>query len=167
MTAADALKTARDAGIDVSLDGEDLALEAPAPPPADILALLSRHKAGIVAILQPGPDGWSAEDWQAFRLEQAAIAEFDGGLAPIDAEIRAFDCCVAEWLHRNPQYESSARCLVCQHSDRVNDRLLPVGIAGAGEVWLHSSCAREWAVARKSAAVAALAVMGITRPNGQ
>ena len=48
--------------------------------PLAILDLLSRHKPGIVALLRPGRDGWSAEDWQAFFDERAGIAEFDGGL---------------------------------------------------------------------------------------
>lgn len=37
-----------------------------------------RHKPGIVALLRPGRDGWSADDWLAFFDERAGIAEFDG-----------------------------------------------------------------------------------------
>jgi hypothetical protein len=46
--------------------------------------------------------GWSREDWQVFFEERAGIAEFDGGLPRLEAEARAFTCCVAEWLNRNP-----------------------------------------------------------------
>ena len=52
MSAADALKAARAAGIRLGIDGDDLVLEASAPPPAAVLDLLSRHKAGVVTLLQ-------------------------------------------------------------------------------------------------------------------
>jgi len=42
VTAAKALNAARASGIDVDLDGDDLELEAAAPPPAAILDLLTR-----------------------------------------------------------------------------------------------------------------------------
>jgi hypothetical protein len=40
--------------------------------------------------------------------------------------------------------------------------LLPVGLAGAGEIWLHVECSTAWCAARKGEAVAAVAAMGIT-----
>ena len=64
MSAAQALSAARAVGIHLEVDGDDLLLEAPAPPPSAILEVLSQHKAEIVAVLRPGPDGWSADDWQ-------------------------------------------------------------------------------------------------------
>ena len=57
MSAAKALNEARVSGIDVDVDGDDLVLEAAAPPPAAILDLLSLHKSGVVALLRPGRDG--------------------------------------------------------------------------------------------------------------
>ena len=87
MSAVEALKAARTAGIQLRLDGDDLVLEASAPPPAAILDLLSRHKPGVVVLLRPGRDGWSAEDWQVFFDEQArtfglraALGEVQDGL---------------------------------------------------------------------------------------
>ena len=128
MSAAEALKAARAAGIALGIDGDDLVLEASAPPPPAVLDLLSRHKAGIVALLQPGRDGWSAEDWQVFFDERAAIAEFDGGLPRADAEARAFACCVVEWLNRNLCRSPPGRCLGCGGADHGHDPLLPFGI---------------------------------------
>ena len=61
-------------------------LSAASAPPAAVLDALSRHKAEIVALLRPGRDGWSAEDWQVFFDERAGIAEFDGGLPRAEAE---------------------------------------------------------------------------------
>ena len=71
MSAAEALKAARAAGIELALDGDDLALSAASEPPAAVLDAVSRHKAQIVALLRPGRDGWSGEDWLAFFDERA------------------------------------------------------------------------------------------------
>jgi hypothetical protein len=79
MSAADALKAARVAGIELALDGDDLVLEASTAPPAAVFYALARHKAEIVALLRPAEVGWSAEDWKVFVDERAGIIEFDGG----------------------------------------------------------------------------------------
>ena len=52
MSAAEALKAARAAGIRVEIDGDDLVLEAPVPPPPIVLDLLSRHKTNVIAMLR-------------------------------------------------------------------------------------------------------------------
>ncbi len=80
MTAMKALEAARAVGIDVVLDGENLALQASSPPPDAVLEDLSQNKAGIVALLRPGDDGWNAEDWQVYFYERAGAAKLDGGL---------------------------------------------------------------------------------------
>ena len=100
VTALEALRAARSAGVEVALDGDDLVLKAASPPPASVLDALSCNKAGIVALLRPGDDGWSAEDWQLFFDERAGIAEFDGGLSRVEAEAQAFACCITEWMNR-------------------------------------------------------------------
>lgn len=66
MSAIAALKAAHAAGLQFRVEGSDLVLEAAAPPPSTVLSLLSLNKAAIVAMLQRGGDGWSAEDWQTF-----------------------------------------------------------------------------------------------------
>jgi hypothetical protein len=77
MSADEALMTARAAGIHLGIDGDDLVLEADAPPPPAVIDLLSRHKAEIVSLLRLGNDGSSAEDRQVLFDERVAIAEFD------------------------------------------------------------------------------------------
>ena len=121
MSAAEALKAARAAGVELRLDGDDLALSAASAPPAAVLDALSRHKAEIVALLRPGRDGWSAEDWQAYFDERAGIAEFDGGLPRAEAEAQAFECCVVEWLNRNPVCSPPGRCLGCGGREDAHD----------------------------------------------
>ena len=57
MNAAEALELARAAGVSIEVDGGDLLLEAPDPPPPAVLNELTRHKAEIVALLQSESDG--------------------------------------------------------------------------------------------------------------
>lgn len=132
MSAIEALKAARAAGIELALDGDDLALSAASAPSAAMLDALSRHKAEIVALLRPGRDGWSGEDWLAFFDERAGIAEFDGGLPRGEAEARAFECCAVEWLNRNPVRSSPGRCLGCGGREDTYDELLPYGTEQTG-----------------------------------
>ena len=72
MSAVEALKAARAAGIELALDGDDLALSAASAPPAAVLDALSRHKAEIVALLRPTTIGWTPEDSQNAYEERAA-----------------------------------------------------------------------------------------------
>ena len=60
------------------------------PPPDAVSHLLASHKTEIMALLRPGLDGWSAQDWQAYFDERAGIVEFDGGLPRAEAEAQAF-----------------------------------------------------------------------------
>jgi len=129
-----------------------------------VLDLLSRHKAGIVALLRPADDGWSAEDWQVYLDERAGIAEFDGGLPHSQAEARAFACCIGEWLNRNPVRSPPGRCLGCGGGGHGHDPLLPYGVEDTGHAWLHSRCWPAWYAGRKADAAAALAAMGIAPP---
>ena len=126
MSAAEALRAARTAGVELRVDGEALVLEAAAPPPADVIDLLSRHKPTLVALLRARRDGWFAEDWYAFFDERAAIAEFDGALPRRDAEAVAFRACVVEWLNRNPVCSPPGRCCWCGRGEHGDDVLAAV-----------------------------------------
>ena len=145
------------------LDGDDLVLEAFSPPPETVLDALSRNKAGIVALLRPGGDGWLTEDWQVNFDEWAGIAEFDGVLPRLEAEAQAFACCVSEWMNRHPATSSPERCLACGGGNRFGDLLLPHGTATHGHTWLHSSCWPDWHGTRKAEAIDALEAMGIEK----
>jgi hypothetical protein len=121
-----------------------------------MLDALSRHKADIVALLRPGRDGWSAEGWQVYFDERAGIAEFDGRLSRAEAEARAFECCLSEWLNRNPVCSSPGHCLECGVREQKWDKLLPYGTEPTGHAWLHSRCWETWHAKRKARAVATL-----------
>jgi hypothetical protein len=167
MSAVASLKAARAAGVELALDGDDLVLKASSAPPAAVLDALSSHKAEIVALLRPGHDGWSAEDWQVYFDERAGIAEFDARLPRAQAEAQAFACCVVKWLNRNSERSPAGRCLDCGGRDHAHDPLLPYGVEPTGHAWLHSRCWPAWYETRKAKAAAALAVMGITASIGR
>jgi hypothetical protein len=112
MSATEAIRAARTAGVRLTADGEDLLLDAASPPPPAVIEKLSRHKAEVLKLLRPMGNGWSAADWHAFFDERAGIAEFDDGLSRSEAEDHAFACSVSEWLNRNPVTSPPERCLV-------------------------------------------------------
>jgi hypothetical protein len=161
MSAAEAVMEARAAGIHLGVEGDDLVLEAAAPPPPAVLDQLSRHKPAIVLWLRPGADGWSGEDWHSFFDKRAGIAEFGGGLPRDQAEARAFACCVPEWLNRNPVRSPPGRCLCCGAGNHPHDPLLPYGGESTGHAWLHSRCWPAWYASRRAEAVAALFSIGL------
>ena len=164
MNAILAIAEARAAGVELGLDGDALALEASAPPPPAVIESLSRHKAEIIALLRPADDGWSALDWWTFFRERARMAAVHG-LTGIEAEARAFACCVVEWLNRNPARSPSGRCLGCGQAEHSHDPLLPFGTDQTGHAWLHSRCWPAWHATRKADAITTLAAMGINQPR--
>lgn len=162
MSAVHALKSARAAGIRIGIDGDSLTLDADAAPPPRVLELLARHKAQVIALLRPGGDGWSADDWLAFLDERAGIVEFDGDSSRDQCEARALACCKAEWLTRNPVRPTPGRCVGCGKAEHGQDPLLPTGYA-----WLHSHCWPALHDSQKAEAGSALAAVeiGKTRPS--
>jgi hypothetical protein len=160
MSALAILARARDAGVNIAVDGDDLLLTAPAQPPAAIVDLLAQHKHELIALLRPCRDDWMTEDWHAYFDERAGIIEYDGGISRPEAEVRALDSCIAEWLRRNPVRGSSERCLGCGGARRGDDTLLVFRGDSAG-AWLHVQCWPAWSSHRNSEARSALAAMGL------
>lgn len=159
MSAFDTLALARTAGIEIKLDGDDLVLQASAEPPESIIQLLARDKPDIVAILRPDQSGWTGEDWRAFFDERADLAEFENCLPRDEAELRAFEGCVTEWLNRNPVRSLPGQCAACGGPNHEHDVLLPYGVEPAGLTWLHLRCWSAWHRDRKVQAAVALAMI--------
>jgi hypothetical protein len=111
---------------------------------------------------------WDADDWRAFLEERAAVAEYDGGLSRVDAERQAHECCVMEWLWRNPPLASGPeRCAHCGKPLGEPGRdSLPFLTGDGGHTWLHSGCHGDWAAQRRAEAVAALAIHGLRPRTG-
>jgi len=168
MSAAEALKQARAAGIRVGTDGDFLELEAPAQPPPEVLDLLARYKTDILTLLRRCSDGWSAEDWLEFYEERSGIAEFDAGLPRAQAEAEAFSCCVGEWLRRNPVRSPPDRCEQCGTTDGLLfPYLSDFSAKNPGYTWLHHECERAWHRARRDRATTALRDIGIVGGSDQ
>jgi hypothetical protein len=57
MNAAEVVKEAAAAGIQIAIEGDGLLLEATAPPPKAIVELITQHKPEIINLLRSGPGG--------------------------------------------------------------------------------------------------------------
>ncbi len=110
-----------------------------------------------------GGEHADAEDWQAYFDERAGMGEHDGGLERADAERQAFECCVMEWLWRNPPPATGPeRCIHCGEPLGEPGRDgLPYLTGDSGHVWLHSGCHGDWTAQRRAEAVSALAILGL------
>lgn len=161
MSVREVLNQARAVGVEIGIDGNDLVLEAACRPPDEIIAALSCHKAEIVALLRPSSEGWKAEDWQAFFDERAVVAEFDGGTSRRDAEARAYECCIVEWMNRHPESPDAGHCAWCGRLDRSERVVVPFGVDGRRHAWLHPECWDDWHRDRRERAQRSLAAMGI------
>jgi hypothetical protein len=160
MSAVQVLGAARAFGIQLELDGDDLLLEAFGPPPETILAALSRHKPEVVRLLHSAKEA-SPEYWHVLFHQRAAFAEFAGGLPRADAEAQAFECCVVEWLNRNPTPSGVGRCLWCGQPETHGAIVVPFGTEPGTHVWLHTECWPAWHELRRSQAQQALMRMGV------
>ena len=166
MSAAEALKAARAAGVELRLDGDDLVLEAAAPPPPrSSTCCRATSPASWRCCGRVGTVGRARTGRSSSTNEPASPSSTAGCRAP-EAEARAFDCCVVEWLNRNFVRSPPERCLACGGGDHAHDALLPHGTEPTGHAWLHSRCWPAWYAGRKAEAVAALEAMGIATPAG-
>ena len=92
--------------------------------------------------------------------ERVGFLEHDGGLTRVEAAARAFECCIVEWLNRNPSCSWSDRCTWCGKPDAPSAVILPFG-AGEHHVWLHAECWPAWHQSRWVEADTALRKMGL------
>jgi hypothetical protein len=163
MSAAEALRAAHTAGIRVTVDGDDLVLEAHTPPPPSILDDLRCCKVDILALLRSPTRAWSVEDWCALFARRTAIHERKFGLDRADAERHALDDLITEWLTCHPPTCSNAAagCVYCGGPNGDGKVLLPV-LAGGGHTWVHDRCHQHWMETRSSEAREALASLGIS-----
>jgi hypothetical protein len=165
MSAMEALRAARALGVELTIEGNDLLLEAASEPPATAVEALVRHKVGIIKLLRPSKAVWSPDDWKFFFEDRAAAAD-DGGLPRADAEAQALECCLVEWLNRNPTPSVAGRCSWCGQSESHGAVIVPYGTEPGPHVWLHAECWPAWHELRRSNARRVLVQMGIgEQPN--
>jgi hypothetical protein len=102
MSAAEVIDAARAAGVHLAVDGADLVLESPVPPPPAILDLVRVHKAEIIAAITVAGHGSQKTDggivdWRDWYEERAAIRQFDGGYTLDEAECLAWSEAEDRW----------------------------------------------------------------------
>lgn len=165
MSARLMLEQARADGVEVSLSpAGKITLIGPQAATAKWTPALRECKARLLEILQAAQAdtaSWGAADWQGYFNERAAVAEFDGAIPRSEAEAQAYQCCVAEWLCRNPVTSDPGQCAWCRRGEMPGRQVLPYGDATHGHTWLHGECWAAWWENRRQAAVEALAGFGI------
>jgi len=87
--------------------------------------------------------------------ELAGFLEHDGGLLRAEAEVLAFEHCIAEWLNANPISSPAERCAWCGKAETPSATVLPFG-AGEHHAWVHAECWPAWHQLRWAEATAAL-----------
>ena len=163
MIAAAVLSELNARGVTFAAAGDRLRLRAPAGTMTpDLLDRVRTHKAELLALLSGATGGGGASDWQRWYSERAAIIEHDGGFARAEAEARAFECCVAEWMnqHPPPANEPEDGCTHC--GEPLADDALPFLNGAGGHVWMHGRCHAAWMKRPRAEAEAALAALGVT-----
>ena len=78
-------------------------------------------QSGGVQIEQATP-----QDWRQFFEERAAILKYDHELPKPDAEARAWEWCIVEWLNQNPSPSEQDRCAWCGKPEDVGT-IVPFG----------------------------------------
>ncbi len=76
--------------------------------------------------------------------ERAAFLEFDGELSREEAEARAFEWCIVEWLEHHPVTSTPGRCAWCGEQEGVDAVIVPFGTDTNGHTWLHHACWKPW-----------------------
>ena len=161
MSADETIRMAEASGIRLGIESGDLILDADFEPPVDVVNAIRRHKSEIIKLLAPARGRWTTEDWQAFFDERAGNAESDCGPPRPEAEARAFECCIVEWLNRHPERSELDRCAWCQKPDRDGHAIVPFGTETHGHTWLHPECWNDWHESRRRTAHQALDHHGI------
>jgi hypothetical protein len=126
--------------------------------PADLVIRIRQTKAELLdAITLASTDRrWRMEDWKAHFDGRAGLLEFDGGLPRSEAKAPSFDCCVVQWLNRNPAPSPAGRCVWCGGRETKSAAVVPFGTEPGTHAWLHSECWRQWHDFRRAEAVKAL-----------
>ncbi len=163
----DIIVQVRAAGGRVMIIEDRLKVRAPLPLPDKLVAELRLHKAEVMAFLQDGKAAWTPEDWRVFFDERAGIAEHDAGLSRADAEARAYECCIVEWLNCHaPTQDDPNQCIHCGQR-MAETEALPFLTGDGGHVWMHSNCHSAWMARRRADATAALAIFGLRPQTGK
>ena len=127
----------------------------------ELIEKVRAAKADIMALLPAAGEGWTADDYRAHYYERSASAECDWGQSRAEAENRAFEGCITEWMNRNIAATPPNRCAWCKRHGDVRHVVIPFAVAQRGHTWLHPECWSLWYAGRRSKAIQALVTMGL------
>ena len=181
MLAADLIRAVEQAGGYLEPDGDGLVVEAPTPLPEPFMIELRAHKAEVLVALAEQtagapsrnadllrrahlavvPDLTDPEDIQAWLDERAALRE-DSDAARVDADKAAFDELLWIWHAANPVEYAPGRCAACRNAFEPPVMALPDGAQVCDRP--DHPCLIAYGNSRRTAAVDALAGMGISPP---
>lgn len=117
-SAARILEAIRAEGGTVRAEGERLRIKAPHPLPAPLMEQARAVKLELLKILRG--TAWDGDDWQDWITERAGILEHDGELSRTEADRRAYEHAIIEWLNRHPYQGDPGQCAGC--GDPINDQ---------------------------------------------
>jgi len=156
-------------GATVRAGGDDhLIVRAGATPvPAELVQQLRQAKAEVLAALAAPSEGHNAAWWRDFFEERAAHLEIDAGYPRIEAEMRAFSECVAEWHLRHDALPEPVNCAGCggeldPQVGLVLDRGVRVHFGGTYEV----GCVIAYDRRSRDTAITALRILRLDPPEG-
>ena len=162
MSATSIIKDIRSSGGEIALADDGIKLKVPASLRDKAIIEIKGHKEAIRCALKDEiGDPWDNDDWCAFFDERAGIAEFDGRQTRAEAEVVALECCIFEWLTRNPHSSDAGRCAWCKELDQDGHNVVPFGTEEHRYTWLHSKCWNDWHQDRQKIARRALEHHGI------
>jgi hypothetical protein len=115
---------------------------------------------------KPTGNQWNTEDWQHFSGNHGAVLEYDHELPRAEAEARAFEWVIAEWLNHNPAMSDPGKCVWCGDSEQGTAVIVPFGGKSHGYAELHHKCWEPWMKERRDQAVEWLRGVGIKPPEG-
>ena len=157
-TAVKLVQEVEAAGGNIVVDGGRLKLSGPEPLHDSLIDELRQHKAEVIGLLAGSQ--WGAADWLEFYDEKAGVLEYDRELSRAEAEGRALEMCIVEWLNRTLVDSEPDQCAWCGMPEDGNATVLPFGTMKAA-TWLHGSCWGPWHRRQRQEAESALAEMGI------
>lgn len=158
-TARKLIEELSSSGVILAREGDNLVLDGPEALITEVLVESVRAlKSEILQTL--GSCG--SLGWRAHFSERVGNAEFEHGLSRAEAEARAFECCVVEWLNHNLEPSDPGCCAWCGNPDKSGHAVLPFGTGS--HTWLHPGCWSFWSEKRRGMAEKSLCAAGLTKP---
>ncbi len=166
---AEIIREVEAAGGNLAANGNRLEVSAPCPLPRRLVDDLRRSKADVLTFLSGGRVTWDAADWREWFEERAGVLEFDAGFPRLEAERRAYEHAIMEWLNRNPPVVDPDRCAGCgRATDEAKTDWRPLGDGTTvhfGDAY-GLRCFEAHGTKRREEAVAALAALGLVPADG-